>query len=241
VRLSDGTEHRADVVISAADGRATIFDMLDGRYVNDTIKGYYETMPLFPPLLYIGLGIADPLTDVPSTVSGVSFPLDPPIEIDGKERDRLEMFVYNFDPELAPRGKTVVVVMLHSDYSRWKKLAEDPELYRAEKEIAAERVIEALQQRVPGIRAKVEMRDVATPITWERYTGNWRGSYMGWRPSAKEFGMQMSKTLPGLKDFYMVGQWVSPGGGLPPAVSTARHVVQVLCHRDGRPFVTSEP
>lgn len=30
VRLSDGTEHHADLVISAADGRTTIFEMLDG-------------------------------------------------------------------------------------------------------------------------------------------------------------------------------------------------------------------
>jgi phytoene desaturase len=34
VRLADGSEHRADIVVSAADGYTTIFKMLDGRYVN---------------------------------------------------------------------------------------------------------------------------------------------------------------------------------------------------------------
>ena len=38
VRLEDGTEERADIVISAADGRATIFNMLDGKYVDEKIK-----------------------------------------------------------------------------------------------------------------------------------------------------------------------------------------------------------
>jgi phytoene dehydrogenase-like protein len=33
VRLEDGTEKRADIVVSAADGHTTIFKMLDGRYV----------------------------------------------------------------------------------------------------------------------------------------------------------------------------------------------------------------
>ncbi|MCB0158674.1 MAG: NAD(P)/FAD-dependent oxidoreductase, partial [Caldilineaceae bacterium] len=33
VRLYDDSEHRADYVISAADGRGTIFHMLDGKYV----------------------------------------------------------------------------------------------------------------------------------------------------------------------------------------------------------------
>jgi phytoene dehydrogenase-like protein len=39
VRLADGTEQRADIVISAADGRATIFDMLEGKYTSATANG----------------------------------------------------------------------------------------------------------------------------------------------------------------------------------------------------------
>ena len=241
VRLENGTEHRADVVISAADGRTTIFDMLGGRYISEEIRGYYDRMELFPPLLYIGLGVADPLEDVPSTISGITFPLSPPIEIDGKLRERLSFKVYNFDPALAPEGKSVIIVMLNGDYDRWAELAKDPERYRAEKELASRRVIEALEQRLPGIREKVEMIDVATPTTWERYTGNWRGSYEGWLPTGGALTRELSKTLPGLGNFYMIGQWTTPGGGLPPAVSSGRHVVQLICKSDGKRFVASEP
>jgi len=240
IRLEDGSEHRADVVISAADGHATIFELLEGRYVDETIRGYYNNMQLFPPLLYISLGISDPLEDLPGTVSGIRFPLERPIEIDGKSRDRLDVMPYHFDPHLAPEGKSVVVVMLSSDYDRWKKLSEDPQRYREEKERAVERVIDALDQRLPGIREKIEMRDVATPVTWERYTGNWRGSYEGWMPTGKNLNMRMKKTLPGLSRFYMTGQWVNPGGGLPPAVSSGRHVIQLICREDGRPFVATQ-
>lgn len=240
VRLDDGTEHRADVVISAADGHATIFDLLEGRYIDDTVRGYYNNLRLFPPLLYVSLGIAGPLKDLPATVSGISFPLERPIEIDGKMRDRLSMMPYHFDPHLAPEGKAVLIVMINSDYDRWKKLSGDPKRYQAEKAAAAERVIEGLEQRLPGIREKIEMRDVATPLTWERFTGNWRGSYEGWMPTGKNMNMRMSKTLPGLAGFYMTGQWVNPGGGLPPAVSSGRHVIQLICREDGRRFVASE-
>lgn len=72
-----------------------------------------------------------------------------------------------------------------------------------------------IDQRFPGLAVQVEMRDVATPMTWERFTGNWRGSYQGWLNTTKTFGMRMSK--PGLENLYMAGQWVEPGGGLPPA------------------------
>ncbi len=86
------------------------------------------------------------------------------------------------------------------------------------------------------------MRDVATPLTWERYTGNWRGSFEGWLITKETFPpFHMSKTLPGLKDFYMAGQWVEPGGGVPTAAMSGRNVIQILCKRDRKTFVTQTP
>jgi phytoene desaturase len=49
----------------------------------------------------------------------------------------------------------------------------------------------------------------------------------------------VERTLPGLKDFYMAGQWVMPGGGVPSCLYSGRHAVQLLCKQDGRPFSTA--
>ncbi len=241
VRLADGTEHRSDIVISAADGHTTIFNMLDGRYINDKIRGYYDQLPLFPTLIHIALGVARSFDELPHSVAGINYPLDEPVTIGGKERKRLGVYVYNFDPSLAPVGKTVLKVMFNSDYEYWKKLKQDPERYKAEKEHIADKVIALLDQRFPGLAAQVEICDVATPLTWERYTGNWQGSFEGWLISTKTLGMRMSKSLPGLKNFYMAGQWVQPGGGLPPAAMSGRNVTQIICKQDKRPFVTTTP
>ena len=73
------------------------------------------------------------------------------------------------------------------------------------------------------------------------YFGNWRGSYEGWLLGMESFNLRMSKTLPGLDNFYMVGQWVEPSGGLPPAATSGRNLAQVLCRRDGKRFVTTNP
>ncbi|WP_322510053.1 hypothetical protein [Anaerolinea sp.] len=48
----------------------------------------------------------------------------------------------------------------------------------------------------------------------------------------------MKKTLTTVKNFYMVGQWVQPGGGLPSGVSTAREVIAQMCREDGKRFRT---
>jgi len=39
--------------------------------------------------------------------------------------------------------------------------------------------------------------------------------------------------LPGLEGFYMVGQWTSPGGGLPSGLMTARAVSRRICKDAG--------
>jgi phytoene dehydrogenase-like protein len=46
--------------------------------------------------------------------------------------------------------------------------------------------------------------------------------------------------LPGLGSFYMVGQWVEPGGGVPTSAISARKLIKRLCKQDGKRFTTFE-
>jgi phytoene dehydrogenase-like protein len=242
VRLTDGTEHRADVVISAADGHATIFDMLEGRYVSDEIRRYYDEWPIFQPIIQVSLGVARDLSDQPHTVT---YALDEPIAVAGEAREWMGMRHFCYDPTLAPAGKSVVVVMFESNYDYWKKLYDERERYEAEKKQIALTVIAQLERRFPGFSQQVEAVDVATPMTYERYTGNWQGSMEGWLITTKTIGTMMGrgmrKTLPGLEGFYMAGQWVEPGGGVPTAAGSGRRVIEMICKRDGRPFEAYVP
>ena len=114
--------------------------------------------------------------------------------------------------------------------------------YKEKKNQMARTVVELLDQRFPGISRQVEMVDVATPLTFERYTGNWKGSYEGWLLTPQNsFTMmnRMSQTLPGLHNFYMCGQWVEPGGGLPSGVMSGRRLVKAMCKLDRKKFQTT--
>jgi phytoene dehydrogenase-like protein len=238
VRLADGTNRHSDIVISAADGHATLFQMLDGKYLTNKVRKYYEKLPLFPPLIQVSLGVARSFEGVPRLLL---FPLRQPVIIAGKEEKMLGVEIYNFDSTLAPPGKTVIDVKFYSDYEYWKKLKQSPKNYKEEKEKIAAQVIDLLEHRFPGLAGQVEMTDVATPMTWERYTGNWRASFEGWLITTKTFGMSMRKTLHGLKNFYMCGQWVEPGGGVPSAALSARNLIQVICKRDKKSFEIKLP
>jgi hypothetical protein len=54
-------------------------------------------------------------------------------------------------------------------------------------------------------------------------------------------GKGMDKTLPGLERFYIAGQWSEPMGGLPPAATSGRGVIDMICKRDGKEFRSSLP
>ena len=170
IKLEDGTEHYADYVISAADGHETIFKMLEGKYVDETIRGYFEKLIPFPPLLYIALGVNRPFSDWPASASGIALELAEPIMIGSVQQKFLGVKVYNFDPTLAPEGRTLLTIMFPTDYEYWKKLRENDDHYKAEKEKIADTVVALLDRRFPGLAGQVEMVDVASPTTFERYT-----------------------------------------------------------------------
>lgn len=243
IELENGQVERADLVISAADGHATLYQMLDGKYMEKSLQKAYEGgQPIFSPILYISLGVKRTFTDLPACTGGIAYMLKDPLKVAGETVERLDTVIYNFDPTLAPQGKTVVITMIPTSYQYWKKLFGDGssrERYDAEKQRIALEVIDRLEQFIPGISGQVEMADVATPLTFEQFTGNWQGSFEGWLPTPKSMMSPMPKTLPGLAHFYMVGQWVQPGGGLPSGVMTAREVIKKICQADHKQYVES--
>jgi len=186
VRLADGTEHTADIVISAADGRTTIYDMLEAKYVDDEIRSYYAEWPVALPYLQIALGVARDFSRKPHSVI-LSF--DQPIDGGDQVHHCAHMRHYCYDPTMAPPGKSVLVIyFVETNYAYWKELYQDRERYKAEKQALADAVIDRMERRFPGIKDAIEVVDVATPVTYERYTGNWQGSFFGWANSIKTMG-----------------------------------------------------
>ncbi len=235
IQLGDGNEHHADIVVSAADGRSTIFEMLEGKYIDDKIRHRYDHWPIFEPLILATFGVA---REFPGEITDNNIKLHRPIFIGGKKIEALMVRIFNHDPSLAPSGKTAVQIMLTHEFDYWDTLHKDRARYDAEKEKVAALLLQQLEGLYPGITQQVEVTDVATPYTFWRYSRNYRGAFEGWSMSV-ETQERVAKTLPGLENFYMVGQWVEPGGGIPTAITSGRNLVQILCHQEKRAFKTT--
>jgi phytoene dehydrogenase-like protein len=236
VQLSGGEKITADWVFSAADGHATIFDLLGGKYVDEVVHKTYQQRERFASYLQVSLGVGLDLREQPPMLTQI---LEDPVLLDpGTELRQIPFRFFHFDPSFAPAGKTAVTSVLpthHFDY--WADLRHrDPVAYHAEKHRVAEAVIAVLEKRLPGVRQAIEVVDVSTPATVFRYTGNWKGSMEGWLVAPGDSFKPLPNMLPGLNKFMMVGQWVLPGGGLPSGPMTARSAIKAICRRDHVPF-----
>jgi phytoene desaturase len=232
IALADGTVIKADYVISAADGHATLFEMLEGNYLSDQIKDAYASWPLFKPLVQVSFGIDKRVpTEYP-----VQTYLAKGRKIGGTELGSgYAIMNYSFDPTIAPEGKTVIILRYESPWELWKDL--EGEAYKAEKKQIEMDSCAIMEKHLPGITAHIEVIDIATPKTDVRYTGIWKGSYEGFMPTSKNITKSLSVILPGLKNFYMCGQWLFPGGGLPPSAQSGKWVIQLMCKRDNIIFL----
>jgi phytoene dehydrogenase-like protein len=229
--LSDGSEIKADYIISAADGHSTIFDMLGGKYVNKKISNAYENWDLFTPIVQVSFGINK------KTESEV--PVETWITKDQaigrtKTTHGYSIMNYWFDPTMAPEGKSVLVMRFDSPWELWRDL--DKTEYKNEKAQIEKDAKAILEKRYPGITDGIEVVDVATPLTDVSYTGVWKGSYEGFMPSSKNLMDNLNLSIPGLKKFYMAGQWLFPGGGLPPAGQSGKWAIQYICKEEGIDF-----
>jgi phytoene dehydrogenase-like protein len=236
VRLIGGETIAADWVISAADGHATIVDLLGGKYTDKATEKIYDELETFPSYLQVSVGVARDLSQQPPFTTRL---LDTPLQVDPRTQLRQVSFrFFHFDPTFAPTGKTAVTCFLPTrNFEYWVHLQQrDPAGYHAEKQRVAEAVIAILEKSVPDVRRAIEVIDVSTPATVIRYTGNWKGSMEGWLLTSTNGYRQLPNTLPGLRQFLMVGQWVMPGGGLPSGLMTARSAIQAVCRQDQTPF-----
>jgi len=269
VRLSDGQELRADIVVSACDGRATMMDLLDGRYLDDTYRRLYtDTIRrpgmVFPGYFILFLGLR---RDFPDADPCTTYLLDEAeaARLTGIRHPSVNVqFRSRHYPELSPRGTSIAYVTYFCDIAPWRALDEGPEQvtrhrggqrlhtlpvrhgrgYYAAKRQARETLVALLERHHPGISEAIAVRDVSSPLTQVRYTGNYDGTVLGWQPfveSGETLETLIKKNgpgLPGLRNFYQSGVWATTGG-LIRAAAAGRHVMQFICRDDGLAFTAS--
>jgi len=179
IELNKNEKVTAEYVISAADGNTVLFELLGEKFVDKKTKNAYQTLKTFPSLIYFSAGINRTFDDVESSILGVNIPLTQKLKVGNYEHERITFQIYNFDPTLAPKGKTLITAMVDTDYEYWKNIYDKgQEIYRQKRQFISNALIEALEAYFGDIKGKVDFTDTATPITYKNWTGNHNGRAM---------------------------------------------------------------
>ena len=230
-----GAEQReipADAVIVTQDARAAVdclFDtMIDEPWVNTMRREAVTEQNIF-----IGMGVKADLSRLPYCCV---FPLEKPFEYAGCKWSELRIYNYAAYKEHAPEGCTALTCLLIGESYGFWKAAKNDGTYKDKKKELGELLVKQLAEFIPEVKEALEVIDIATPCTYERYTGSYEGSWMSvWQKGGKQYNYP--QTLDSIFGVYFAGQRIQMPGGLPIAVYTGRQAVQFLCRDFDEEFV----
>lgn len=172
--IINGEHMQADAVIVTQDTLVAIDTLFDSPMREPwAVKMRESTKPVLN--IFISVGVEADLSDVPERLTFIT---DEPLICGGVPQSIIGINNYAGYKGYAPEGCTAITSAIMGDsYDYWKACQENG-TYEAEKQKLAEAYIEILAQKYPQTAGKIAVWDVATPLTYERYLGSYRGSWM---------------------------------------------------------------
>jgi len=141
------------------------------------------------------------------------------------------------DPDLAPEGKTGLLVSILMEYEIFDKLKESGWYDEFRNEVE-NRMVDILSETVyPGLKDKVEKRFSFTPLSIEKRIGSTGGAIVGWSfesaiPVVNKMQIVSKSVFTPIPNIYQAGQWAYNPAGVPTCIMTGKlaadHIIKKL-------------
>ncbi len=220
IELENGTKQYADYVISTIDGYSALFELLGDKYLDEQIKLLYSKELKLPTSMQISLGVKCDLSDTPHSIA---LKLNQPFKVGEVNNSHIYVKHFCYDTIMSHKNKSMITSIIKTDYTYWEALYHNMKDYIKEKERLAGDFVKIMTSRIPQIESNIEVIDIATPITYYRYTGIWGGSYMGWWNKSKD---TVPFKIPVVENLILAGQWTKSTGGIVSAIMSGRESIQ---------------
>ena len=232
VELADGRVVTARAVIAACDVDRLYNRMLPPEAVPRKLKNKLSQAEAYYSSLMLFCGLSCPAEELGLGPEMIRQGLD---DVDRPDHERggparaslLVMAPSTRDASLVPAGCGSLTVQCPAwldDHDRWHT---GPDLtrgqaYRDFKRQQADILLDRIErQLVPGFRDKLELLEIATPVTFHRYTANAGGSIMGAKPSDENIRLRIAHNRTPVPGLFLAGHWAEYGGGVPMAAKAA--------------------
>lgn len=220
--IANGKSIPADAVILAFDLQNAVETFFDDPISESWMDRLWKK-PNLIITYFVCVGVKADLSGLPETEV---FPVEP-FEFAGERIETLGVYNYAQIPAYAPPGCSALTIRIQTDSCEFWKAMKEQGLYYQKKEELFTMVRERLEKQYSIIRGNIDVWDLATPLTYERYCGSWRGCWMTISPTGDSRSYpSKSRSIKGL---YFAGHRMMPPGGMPCALITGRRAVQYLC------------
>ena len=134
------------------------------------------------------------------------------------------------DPSQAPKGMATVQLLTLFPYNYmgyWKRERDGirGKEYTELKEALADKFITSAEGIIPRLSEHIVYKDIATPLTFERYTLNSEGAYHGWFPAP---GAKLRSQKTPIKNLYQAGHWTFPGPSIFAVALSGRSAAKLV-------------
>ncbi len=233
ITLPGGETVKSDHVIAACDVHHTFEKLLGGRVPYDTYKRCDADKTKYPTYSFI---VASFKTKADlSNRDVVEIFKTEPFEILDKNYDVLSVRHYGYDRSLMTDGYTVIEVFVttyEDDYERLKAMSR--ERYKAFKKKTGNMLRDKLAECYAAPSDDIELVDVLTPLTYERYLNSYKGCFMSYPLGVKTPQILHSSRVDEVKNLYLANQWLMLPGGTPIAIIAGKFAAQSVLAVDGK-------
>jgi len=128
------------------------------------------------------------------------------------------------DSSLVPVGKDSLRAFILAKYVSGN-------MWRMYKEKIYNKVVEKLSFLVPDLGNLIELKEIATPYTFYKYTFNRKGALFGWQAIPDQIDRNVFPPQTSIKNLYLVGHWVTTGAGqssISGVATTGRYLVREI-------------
>lgn len=245
VELDDGETIRAKQVISNADTKKTFLHFVGeenmSKEFTDKIKSIQQSVSGFVVRLGVKMELPKELhcgcimyfPDYGIAENTFALAAKDEIETDiGKVGFGLSVSSMK-DADVAPRGcHALDLIYMPAPYrynNNW--MMENKVKYNELKEHVAGTLIKAAEKLIPGLSQHIVVKDINTPLTFERYTSATEG---GWYDAACTPEQSLLKRLPAatpVKNLYLTGAKSFPGPGMFGAIQSGLFTADMILNK----------
>src|SRR3989339_225845 len=234
IELEDGTRISAREVISNADSQKTFLNLIGQEHLPPNYYRKIQGLRMSDSGIAVHLGIKMDISGIDLNCGYImDFPRFGEVNSRFEAARRGEMVFETGNigmgisvpslrhaPSDSGKDKHVVELVAYPVPWNFKKNGRSSEAYESLKEKVSNALIAEAERTIPGLSASILIKEVATPLTYERYTGATNGAWYDAECTPDQGGSHRLAAKTPIKGLWLTGAKTSLGAGMFASINT---------------------